>query len=69
MKGLIKAKNKMLWIVQKAIWKIQDRKGMSTIELLLILVVMISLVLIFKNQLTNLVNTIFRKITSQSSGI
>lgn len=69
MKGLIKVKNKMLWIVQKAIWKIQDRKGMSTIELLLILVVMISLVLIFKNQLTNLVNTIFRKITSQSSGI
>ena len=47
----------------------QEKIGMSTIELLLILVVMISLVLIFKNQLTNLVNTIFRKITSQSSGI
>jgi Flp pilus assembly pilin Flp len=36
---------------------------------LLILVVLIALVLIFKNQMTNLVNTIFRKITSQSSGI
>lgn len=69
MRILIKIKNRALWTIQKAIWKMQETKGMSTIELLLILVVMISLVLIFKNQLTNLVNTIFRKITSQSSGI
>lgn len=69
MRILIKMKNRILWAVQKTIWKMQEKKGMSTIELLLILVVMISLVLIFKNQLTNLVNTIFRKITSQSSGI
>lgn len=69
MRILIKIKNRVLWTIQKVIWKMQETKGMSTIELLLILVVMISLVLIFKNQLTNLVNTIFRKITSQSSGI
>lgn len=69
MRILIKMKNRILWAVQKIIWKMQEKRGMSTIELLLILVVMISLVLIFKNQLTNLVNTIFRKITSQSSGI
>ncbi len=69
MRILIKMKNRILWAVQKTIWKMQEKRGMSTIELLLILVVMISLVLIFKNQLTNLVNTIFRKITSQSSGI
>ena len=42
---------------------------MSVIELLLILVVIIALVLIFKNQLTDLVNTIFEKITSESAGI
>lgn len=29
----------------------------------------IALVLIFKNQLTDLVNTIFEKITSESAGI
>lgn len=34
-----------------------------------IMVVIIALVLIFKNQLTDLVNTIFEKITSESAGI
>ena len=33
------------------------------------MVVIIALVLIFKNQLTDLVNTIFEKITSESAGI
>ena len=35
-------------------------------EMILILVVLIALVIIFKNQLTSLVNEIFDKITSQS---
>lgn len=48
---------------------LKDQSGMSVIELLLILVVIIALVLIFKNQLTDLVNTIFEKITSESAGI
>lgn len=34
-----------------------------------IIVVLIGLVIIFKSQLTSLVNTIFEKITSESSGI
>ena len=33
------------------------------------IVVIIALVLIFKNQLINLVNVIFEKITSESAGI
>lgn len=33
------------------------------------IVVLIGLVIIFKSQLTSLVNTIFEKITSESSGI
>ncbi|MCI8835979.1 MAG: hypothetical protein HFH24_11535 [Ruminococcus sp.] len=57
--------NKVCYSVQI----LQDNSGMSVIELLLILVVMIALILIFKNQLINLVNTIFQKITSESSGI
>jgi hypothetical protein len=36
------------------------------VEMILILVVLIGLVIIFKNQLTTLVNQIFDKITSQS---
>ena len=47
----------------------QDESGLSVIEMLLILVVIIALVLIFKNQLINLVNVIFEKITSESAGI
>lgn len=46
-----------------------DSSGITTIELLLILVVIIALILIFKNQLIDLVNTIFEKITSESAGI
>ena len=39
------------------------------VEIILILVVLISLVIIFKDQLTNLVNAILSKITKQSNSI
>ena len=45
---------------------LKDEQGITTVEIILILVVLISLVIIFKKQLTNLVNKIFSKITSQS---
>ena len=48
---------------------LKDNSGLSVIEMLLILVVIIALILIFKNQLIDLVNTIFDKITSESAGI
>ena len=60
-----KIKNKIYHGIQV----LQNNSGMSVIELLLILVVIIALILIFKNQLTDLVNTIFEKITSESAGI
>ena len=43
--------------------------GMGTVEIILIIVVLISLVIIFKSQLTSLVNTIFNKITSTANSI
>lgn len=43
--------------------------GITVIELVLILVIVIALLLIFKNQLIDLINTIFDKIVSESSGI
>lgn len=43
--------------------------GITVIELVLILVIIIALLLIFKNQLIDLINTIFDKIISESSGI
>lgn len=46
-----------------------EEDGMGTVEVILIIVVLISLVIIFKSQLTSLVNAIFSKITSQASSI
>ena len=48
---------------------LQEEDGIGVVEVTLILVVLIGLVLIFKSQLTSLVETIFEKITSESSGI
>ena len=41
----------------------------GVVEIILILVVLISLVIIFKEQLTNLVKAILSKITKQSNSI
>ena len=48
---------------------LKDEKGVGVVEIILILVVLIGLVLIFKSQLTSLVQNIFQKITSESAGI
>lgn len=48
---------------------IREEDGMGTVEVILIIVVLIGLVLIFKNQLTQIVNNIFSKISSQSNSI
>lgn len=48
---------------------VRDERGITTVEIILILVVLISLVVIFKSQLTNVVNKIFKKIVSQSNSI
>ncbi|MDO4177006.1 MAG: Flp1 family type IVb pilin [Bacillota bacterium] len=47
----------------------EDESGISTIELVLILVVLISLVLIFKSSITSLLNTIFSQINSQAGEV
>ena len=48
---------------------IKEEEGIGVVEIILILVVLVGLVLIFKNQLTSMVNSIFSKIVSQSNGI
>ena len=47
----------------------QDEQGITSVEIILILVILIGLVLIFKEQMTELVNNIFKTITSQSGNI
>lgn len=48
---------------------LREEDGVGVVEIILILVVLISLVVIFKKQLTSLVNSILSKITSQSNDI
>ena len=51
----------------KSFWMNEDAVGV--VEIILVLVVLISLVLIFKEQLTAIVQNIFKKISSQSSSV
>lgn len=64
-KIMIRLKN----IKQRMKGCLADTQGIGVVEVILILVVLIGLVIIFKSQLTSLVNTIFEKITSESAGI
>ena len=48
---------------------IMEEEGMGTVELILIIVVLIGLVIIFKNQLRTLVTNVFKKITQDSNTV
>ena len=46
-----------------------EEDAIGTVEMILILVVLIGLVIIFRDQLTTIVNNIFKKITTQSNSV
>lgn len=46
-----------------------EEEGMGTVEVILIIVVLVGLVLIFRKQLTALVNSLFSKITKEAESI
>ncbi len=52
-------------------WKefLTEEDGAGVVEVILILVVIIGLVLIFKKQITQLVNNIFKTITDQAGEV
>ncbi len=56
-------------IIQAKSFLTEKNEGMGTVEIILIIVVLIGLVIIFKDQITDLVNDIFSKITKQSNKI
>lgn len=58
-----------MWRMRYVLKKLKEEDGVGVVEVILILVVLIGLVIIFKSQLTSLVQNIFKKITSESSGI
>ncbi|MGN1165775.1 MAG: Flp1 family type IVb pilin [Lachnospiraceae bacterium] len=59
-----------VWYLKNRVKRILcEERGVGVVEVILILVVLIGLVIIFKSQLTSLVQNIFKKIVSESSGI
>ena len=60
------AQNVIIKSVQK-FWNEED--GMGVVEIVLITVVLIGLVIIFKSQITSLVNKLLSKMTSQANKI
>lgn len=46
-----------------------EEDGMGTVEVMLIIVVLVGLVIIFKEKITEVVNSIFTKITNQTKKI
>lgn len=69
----MKRKGLVNWLDSKLIgmrsYLVQKNEGMGTVEIILIIVVLIGLVIIFKEQITDLVNDIFKKITKQTNKI
>lgn len=56
-----------IWNEMTEFWKQED--GVGVIEVVLILVVLIGLVIIFKGQITQLLQNIFKEINSQSKEV
>lgn len=48
---------------------IKDESGMGTLEMILIIIVLISIVLIFKSQITTLVNNVWSSINKDAKKI
>lgn len=45
---------------------LKEEDGMGTVEVILIIVVLVGLVVLFKDQVTEIVESLFKKITSQT---
>lgn len=48
---------------------IREEDGVTTVEIVLVLLVLIALVLVFKSQLTSILKTILGKVSSQSNSV
>lgn len=48
---------------------IKEEDGMGTVEVILIIVVLVGLVIIFKDRITEIVEDLFKKITSQTGKV
>lgn len=70
---VVKLKTKVYRIAGKLYWRMKqslsNQDGIGTVEVVLLILVAVGLVLIFKDRITALVNSIFSKITSQAGKV
>lgn len=68
-KAIINVKTGMIhgWLYTKE--KLKSNAGMGTVEIILIIVVLIGLVIIFKDQISGLVEQVFESINSKSTEV
>ena len=55
--------------MKKAWYFMKKNDGLSTVEIILILVVLVGLVLIFKEEMVKIVQTVFSAVTNQINNI
>lgn len=48
---------------------LREEDGMGTVEVILIIVVLVGLVILFRDQITRVVNDLFKKITTQTGRV
>ena len=48
---------------------LKEEDGMGTVEVILIIVVLVGLVIVFKDQITEIVESLFKKITTQTRNL
>lgn len=64
-----KAETVLRALIQRAEEAFHNEDGVGTVEVVLLILVAVGLVLIFKDKITDLVNSIFSKITSQAGKV
>ena len=62
-------KKRKVWLLKSFRQFLTEEDGMGTVEVILIIVVLVGLVIIFKEKITEVVNSIFTKITNQTKKI
>lgn len=67
----MKLKNKIYKTMNNLYYKtrfnqlMNDNSGMGVVEVILIIIVLVGLVVVFRTQITKIVNTLFSKLTSK----
>ncbi|MBQ7782033.1 MAG: hypothetical protein IJ405_08435 [Lachnospiraceae bacterium] len=68
MKNLeIRRKKTKTWKLKGFKEFLKEEDGMGTVEVILIIVVLVGLVLIFKEEISDIIDSLFSKITSQTN--